>query len=343
MANKNINKETLTRFLGQIEKGPRESEEIPISTAIGRVLSNEVSAAMDDPPYSNSTVDGYLLLTYGTAMASPKRPMVFESLGDIPVPSMAIELPAGKTVKVRRDSYMAIKRFLEGHYAVIKESEARFSEKTKTVEVTRLVEKFENIVLQGSVRKVGNTIFKKGYRLTDQDIITLAHQGISKVTVSSRPKVAIFSTGKELIAQGIPYIIGSKYDCNSYCLSAMVEKSFGLPLNQGIMQNDLLPFMKKLVETALIADVIVMTGATRAINGNFMSDLIKGASSYQVTDPAAVLEAHRRAMLETGIKPIFLGVVSTKPVICLSGEPEKIVEEFDAFVAPVLTHLSGAI
>jgi molybdopterin biosynthesis enzyme len=339
MAVKNIQKETIQRFLGQIEKGPRAPEEVFITSGIGRVLFADVSAIIDDPPYSNSTAEGYLLLASGTALASPKRPMLFESLGDIPIPSMAIELPLGKTLKVKRDSYMAIKRFMEGHYAVIKDTEATFS--GKTLEVTRLVEKFENIILQGSVRKVGNTIFKKGYKLTAGDIITLAHQGILKVTVSRKPTVALFSTGRELIAPATPYTIGSKYDCNSYCLSAMIEKNGGNPLFQGIMPNDLLPFIKKLVEVAGQADMVVLSGATVALDGNFMSGLIKGACSHGVTNPAAILEAHRRSMLETAIKPNFLGIVATKPIICLAGNPDKILEGFEDFVAPVLSHLLG--
>ena len=334
-----IHKETVARFLTQIERGPREGEDISISNAIGRVLFSEVAAVIDDPPYSNSTAEGYLLLASGTALASPRRPMVFESLGDIPMPSMAIELPLGKTVKVKKDSYMAIKRFMEGHFAVIKDDCASFS--GTTLEVTRFVEKFENIVLQGSVRKVGNTIFKKGRKISAQDVVILAHQGIPKVKVSCQPKVAVFSTGKELMAPGTPYTIGSKYDCNASCLLGMIEKSGGIPLFQGIMPNELLPFIKKLVEVAKTVDMVVLSGATLAIDGNFMSDLIKGASSYQITNPVAILEAHRRSMLETAIKPIFLGVVSTKPIICLSGEPEKIVEGFEAFVLPVLTHLLG--
>ena len=341
MSGKIVHRETIERFLGNIEKGPHASEEVLISNAIGRVLSAEVSAIMDDPPYSKSTAEGYLLLTSGTALASPKRPMTFESLGDIPSPSMAIELPLGKTVQVKKDSYMAIKRFMEGHYAVIKGTEVKLS--GKILEVTRFIEKFENIVLQGSIRKVGNTIFKKGYKLSAPDIVTLAHQGILKVNVSCRPKVAIFSTGKELIPPGTPYVIGSMYDCNASCLSAMIEMSGGVPLFQGIMANDLMPFIKKLVEVNEKADMVVLSGATLALDGNFMSDLIKGASSYQTTNPAAILEAHRHAMIETAIKPVFLGIVAKNPIICLSGDPEQIVEGFGEFVAPIMTHLLGEI
>lgn len=336
-------KEALECLLDRIEKGPRESEEVAIVSAIGRVLSEDLAAVADDPPYSKSTVSGYLLLASGTALASFKRPMTFDLVGDIPDPSMAIELPLGKTVKVEIDSYMAIKRFMEGHYAVLKETEVERSD--EVIHVIRRVEKHENIILQGSVRKVGNIIFRKRRTLNASDILVLAHQGILKVKVSRPPKVAVFSTGKELIAPGTTYKIGSKYDCNASCLSAMISKSGGLPLFYGIMPNDLLPFIKKIVEVVGKVDMVVLSGATRALGGYFMSDLIKGVSAYQMTNPVATLEAHRQAIISESfnIKPTLLGVIAMKPVICLSGEPEDIVDGFEAFVAPVLSHLLGEI
>jgi len=339
MSEKSLNKETVERFLGQIKKGALDAEEVPIASVIGRVLFEDVAAVMDDPPYSKATVEGYLFLVSGTALSSPKRPMTFNVLGDIPDPSMSIELPSGKAVRVKKDSYMAIKRFIEGHYAVLKTSEVKGSE--EVIHVTHLVEKHTNIILQGSIRKIGNIIFKKGYTLQARDIVTLAHQGIPKVKVSRLIRVAIFSTGMELIAPGTPYRIGYNYDCNAYTLSAMVERSGGQPLFQGIMPNDLLPFIKTLAEVVKTVDMVVLSGATVALGGNFTSDLIKGASSYQITNPAAILEAHRRAMVETGIRPTFLGIVATKPVICLAGEKEHIVEGFEEFVAPTMAYLLG--
>ncbi len=332
--------ETLKHLLDWVAKGPYASEEVPLAGAIGRVLSEDLSAVMDDPPYSKATANGYLLLISGTPLASPKRPMTFDFMGDIPDPTMSIELPLGKTVKVKADSYMAIKRFLEGHYAVLKESEVELS--GKEIHVTRLIEKHENILLQGSLRRVGNIIFKQGYKLQAKDIFTLAYQGIIKVKVSRPPKVALFSTGAELIAPGMPYKIGSKYDCNAQGLSAMIEKLGGVALFQGIIPNDLAPFIKKLVEAAAKADIVVLSGATVAREGNFMSDLIKGASSFQITNPVGILDAQKRSILsESNIKPTVIGLIAMKPVICLAGEPEPAREGFETFVAPVLSHILG--
>ena len=254
--------EILDAFLTFFPRGPREIEEIPIANAIGHVAYSDIEAILDDPPYSKAVADGYLLLASGTALASPKRPMTFELIGDIPAPSMAIELPPGKAVRVKNGSYMAIKRFLESHFAVVKAADAQ--ESKNIVSISRLVDRHENIVLQGSIRKVGNTILAKGHQLQFRDIFTLAKQGIQKikvVKVVKRPNVAIFSTGAEILPAGTPYKIGCKYDCNLHGLSGMVTAVGGVPIPLGIVPTDLTLFAKKLVEAHAQSELIIFSGA----------------------------------------------------------------------------------
>ena len=272
------NKEAVGHLLDLIEKPPCESETAPIVNAILRVLSEDAVAIIDDPPYSKSLVNGYLFLSSGSALASFNRPKTFDILGDIPDPSMSIELPLGKTVRVKEDSYMAIKRFMEGHYTVLKESEAE--ESGGVIQVTRFVDKYENISLQGSIRKIGNIIFRKGHRLQAKDIVTLADQGIIKMKVTRPPKVAIFSTGKELILPGTTYKVGSKYDSNASCLSALISQSGGLPEFYGIMPNDLLLLIKKMAEVIAKVDMVVLSGATHALKAVSYTHLTLPTTPY---------------------------------------------------------------
>jgi molybdopterin molybdotransferase len=333
--------ELLKHFLAFLEKGPKEIEEILIANAVGRSVSPDVEAVMDDPPYSKSTADGYLLLSSGTAMASPKRPMTFESLGDIPAPSMAIELPPGKSVRVKNGSYMAIKRFLESHFAVVKEGDAH--EADQMVYVTRLIEKHENIVLQGSVRKMGNTIFQKGHRLEAGDIAILGRQGIVKVKVAKPPKVAVISTGAELISAGTPYKIGCKYDANAALLSAMITTVGGLPISFGIVPNDTALLAKKLVEAASQAEMIVLSGAIYSGGGNWRSAVFRVAEGQQLPGlKVTSLDAAKKPVVsEVNIEPTLIGMIAKKMVICLPGEQESLVEGFQKFAAPMIARLLG--
>ena len=86
-------KEALQSLLARLSFGSTQKEEIPIEEAVGRVLAEEVTAVMDDPPYSQATANGYVMLASGTALASPRRPITFEVQGDIPVSYTHLTLP----------------------------------------------------------------------------------------------------------------------------------------------------------------------------------------------------------------------------------------------------------
>ncbi|MEK7702998.1 MAG: molybdopterin-binding protein [Nitrospirota bacterium] len=334
-------KEILEPFLELCAKGNKETEEVSITNAIGRVVLSDIDAVIDDPPYSKSTANGFLLLASGTALASPKRPMTFELLGDIPDPSKAIELPPGKAVRVKNGSYMAIKRFLESHFAVVKESDAQ--ESKNIVSVSHLIERHENIMLQGSVRKVGNTLFAREYQLKFRDIFTLARQGIQKikvVKVVNRPNVGIFSTGKEILPFGVPYKIGCKYDCNGAGLAGMITAAGGVPIPLGIVPDDTALFVKKMAEAYAQCDMIIFSGAARMGSGVFRLNAIKAA--YQTISPEAPLEyIHKMVVPEPDIAPTLLAMVSKKPVIGLSGEQDSLIDGFKRFAIPLISHLTG--
>ncbi len=335
-----INKKAIDSLLGFVPKGQTGTEAIPISDAVGRVLAKTVEAVRDDPPYSRSTVEGYLLLASQTALASSRRPITLEVIGDIPDPSMSIELPLGKTVRVKNGSYMAIKRFSEGHYAVFKASDV--TDMGSKISVTSRIEKHENLVLQGSVYKTGRVLFEKGYRLRSKDIFVLASQATLKVTVAKPPQVAIFSTGNELLAPTEPYRIGCTYDCNSYGLSAMVRESGGVPQFFGIMPDRLSVFTEKLAQTIKEADMVIVSGAMTVGGRSFIIDLLQGAAVIGLVNPDVIADLRQQTIVAAdGIKPHILGMIEKKPVICVGGKPEQAAQGFRLFARPTITHLLG--
>jgi molybdopterin molybdotransferase len=336
-------KEVIKNFLAYIPAGPRETESIPIDNAVDRVLSEEVTAMMDVPHYSRSTTDGYLILASNTALASPRRPITFEVKGEIPPPSQSVELPLGASLKVKNGSYMAIKRFLEGHYAVLKESDT-VVEMVGKISIARRVEKHENIVVQGSTLKNGNILFPKGHRIRSGDIFTLASQGILKVSVAKPPKVGIFSIGNELLPPTIPYKIGCKFDCNSYGLSALVSKVGGIPVFCGIMPDRLTPLAEKIIKTVSKeeVDMVILSGGTAAGGRKFTVDLMNGAGTIGLSDPEAIVDRMKWAVIAAeDIRPNVLGILEKKPVICLAGQPTQAAHGFRHFAWPVISYLLG--
>jgi len=335
-------KEALKSLLAHLPFGKTQTEEVYLEEAVGRVLAEEVAAIMDDPPYSQATADGYVMLASGTALASLRRPITFEVQGDIPPVSSAAELSEGRALRVKNGGYMSIKRFLEGHYAVLKESETK--EISGTVSVARRIEKHENISVQGTFLKTGNTIFGKGYRIHSRDIATLAGQGVLKVVVAVPKKVALFSIGDDLLSPTKPYKIGYKYDGISYGLAAMIKAAGGLPDFRGIVPCQLTPFARKLSQaiSEKEVDIVVMSGGTSAEGRPFTVDVVNGAGIVGLSDTEAIVESMKCVVVAADkISPNVLAVIGKKPVISISGQKEDAAQGFRTFVRPVISHLLG--
>jgi molybdopterin biosynthesis enzyme len=330
-------------FIGLPEVLPKAmvtGEDIPVEQALNRVLAEEVKAVVDDPPYSRANADGYLLLSTGTALASKKRPLTFEVVGEIPPPSHSVELPFGRALRVKNGSYLAVNRFLEGHYAVMKESES--TEIDSKIYVIRLINKHENIGVQGSIRQIGNLMFSKGHRLLANDIFTLADQRIATVKVAIRPKVAILSLGEDLIPMGGPYKIGYRYDSISVGLSAMVTALGGIPILCGIMPPTRAPLTKKLIEIMEEADMAILSGTVISLQREFAIDLILGACADGVTDPVEIAHIQKKAIFsEEMIRPTVIGIVKKKPVLCIAGEIADALSCMRQFGWPTISHLLG--
>jgi len=336
-------KEALQSLLARLSFGSTQKEEIPIEEAVGRVLAEEVTAVMDDPPYSQATANGYVMLASGTALASPRRPVTFAVQGDIPPPSSSVELPEGKALKVKNGSYMSIKRFLESYYAVVKETEVK--EINGVISVSRQIVRHENISIQGIACKMCHVIFQKGYRIHPRDLFTLAGQGILKVVVARPPKVAFFSVGDALISPKKPYKIGYKYDGGSYGLAAMIKEAGGLADFRGIESYQVTPLVRKLAQAIedKEVDMILMSGGTVAEEENVTADAISGAGIIGMVDPKEIIETMRQAIIVADkTSPNVLGVVGKKPIISVAWQREQAIRGFQSFVRPVISYLLGA-
>jgi molybdopterin molybdotransferase len=315
-------------FLALVPKGPLAAETVPLQSALNRVLAVDLSAAIDDPPYSRSIMEGYVVLTSDAASASPDRPVTLEIAGEIPVGSgEAKGLRAGKALGVTTGSYIP-----EGDYSVVKGWDVKKSE--NRIELTKPLSKNENIEIGGGDRKKGGVLLKKGRRLGAADLFLLASQAILQVPVAKRPKVAIFSSGNEVIPPTEPFKIGSIWDCNGYGLSALVEEAGGVPLFKGIVKDDFDLFSKKIKEALQEADMVVISGGTAIGGKDFTVDLVNAAGA-----PGAVVKG---VPMRSG-KPIVLGVAGVKPVVCVAGHPPEAARGFNLFGKSAVSRLLGQV
>jgi molybdopterin molybdotransferase len=276
-------------------------------------------------------------------LASARRPITFEVQGDIPDASSAVELSEGRALRVKNGSYMSIKRFLESHYAVLKDTDVK--EINGIISVIRRVEKHENISIQGTSLRACHVMFQKGYRMHPRDLATLAGQGILKVVVARPPKVALFSVGDDLISPKKPYKIGCKYDGGPYGLVAMIKEAGGLADFRGIESCQITPLVRKLAQAIedKEVDMILMSGGTVAEEENVTADAISGAGIIGMVDPKEIIETMRQAIIVADkTSPNVLGVVGKKPIISVAWQREQAIRGFQSFVRPVISYLLGA-
>lgn len=177
----------------------------------------------------------------------------------------------------------------------------------------------------------GEVVLRKGQLLTSREIGVLAAIGLGEVAVVRRPRVAILSTGDEIVAPGQPIRTGAVYDSNGAILAAAVAELGGEPVPLGIAPDED-EALERLVARGLDCDALLLSGGTSKGAGDRSHRIVA-----QLSDPGIV--AHGVA-LKPG-KPLCLAVTGGKPVVILPGFPTSAMFTFHSFVAPVIRALAG--
>jgi putative molybdopterin biosynthesis protein len=198
--------------------------------------------------------------------------------------------------------------------------------------VRRAVAAGSGLSFAGSDIGAGETVLRRGDVLTSRETGVLAAIGVEQVPIWRRPRVAILSTGDEIIAPGQPMRPGFVFDSNAQILADAVRELGGEPLRFGIVPDSIEQLRQRLRTAVEGADIVLLSGGTSKGAGD-LSYLVVS----ELTDPGIV--AHGVA-LKPG-KPLCLAVTNGKPVVVLPGFPTSAVFTFHEFVAPVIRRLAG--
>jgi len=318
--------EALERLKVYVPLKPLSVEEVPLEKALGRVLAEDIVAKVDIPPFDRSTVDGYAVYSLDVAGAREDRPVELKVVGKIEAGEAKIlKISRGECVEVATGAPLP-----QGANAVV------MVEYTKRIEdkllVYRPVSPGENVSYTASDVMVGEVIAYKGTQLTPQIIGALATAGYKRVKVYVKPKVAIISTGNELIEPGQRISYGKIYDTNSYMLYAAVLEDLGEPYIIGII-----PDKPKLIEDTLRKainkyDVILTSGSTSAGPGDVMYKILD-----KLGKPGVIVHGLN---IKPG-KPTVIAAVNGKPVFGLPGYPVSCLMNYNLIVKPVIRALAG--
>jgi putative molybdopterin biosynthesis protein len=329
--------EAESRFRAALDLRPLPAEDVSLTEALHRVLARDVLAPLDVPGFDRANVDGFAVRAADTFGASEDHARTLrlnhETLttgrapAELVAPGTATAIATGAVVPRGADAVLMVE-FTDVHEG--------------QVIVRRPVAPGANITFAGTDIGRGETVLRRGDFLTARETGVLAALGLAAVAVVRRPRVAIVSTGDEIVAPGRPLAVGQVFDSNATILADGVRELGGEPVPFGIVPDDR-DQLEQTLRRALACDAVLLSGGTSKGAGDL---------SYRVVaelGPPGIV-AHGVA-LKPG-KPLCLAAVRCPaglrgqgerivPVVILPGFPTSAIFTFQEFVAPVLRRLAG--
>jgi len=305
---------------------PVGSEVVTLSEAYDRVVASDVVSPHDIPPFTRSTVDGYAVKASDTFGAEENSPVILTLGGRVSIG----EAPKVRVQKGTLAEIVTGAPIPEGADAVVM---VEYTErKGDSVLVRQAVSHNENVMRAGSDIRKGETILERGAALSPYEIGALAAIGSIRVEVYKRPKVAIFSTGAEVIEPGKLLTLGKIFDINAHALSAAVQECGCEPLNMGIVQDEPHQMQTAFKKALKTANVVITSGGVSV----GPMDII----------PKVLDTLGRPSVIVYGIairpgKPTTIAVVNDIPVFSLPGHPASSLMIFHLFVRPILICMAG--
>lgn len=315
-----------TRFLSFLKKSniKLDEESITLKNALDRVLATDLKSPLDIPPFKRAAMDGYAVISKDIDSASVENPAILEVIDRVSAGEKSgIKVTSGKTIAIATGAPMPY-----GANAVVMVENTSLYENNR-VKIFEQIESGKNVASKGEDVKKGQILIEKGTLLAAQDIGIIASVGINKITVYKRPKVAVFSTGNELVEPGLKLKEGSIFESNRYMLSCLVKEFGGEVVDLGICP-DVKDSIRRRLREALHYDIVVISGGSSVGTKDFVPEIID--------------EMGRPGILVHGVamrpgSPTALAVVKKKPIISAPGYPVSAFFAFFTFGRPALTQM----
>lgn len=310
--------QALKNLLDALRIGKLKTTTVDLPLALNRILAENIIAEESLPGFDRSAVDGYAVRAEDTVGSSQFNPKILK----------IVEKNEISTGQVRQ--IWTGKPILKGANAVV------MLENTKQtdgeVEVWTPLTPWENVSTKGEDVQKGEMALEAGIRLKPQHLGMIAAFGKAEVKVFAKPKVAILTTGNELVEIGGKPETSQIFDSNRLIISSMCRELGAQPLDLGIARDDIHEVVKKLRTGIEKADLIITTGGTSVGAADFVPEALN-----KIGEPGVIV--HGVAM-RPGM-PTALAVVEGKPIIALSGNPVAAMIGFDVFAKPLIRRMLG--
>jgi len=304
-------------------------ESVEIRNALNRILSKNIVSHINLPGFNRSTMDGYAIKAEDSFGTTDSLPTYFEVVEEISMGSKpGFELNPGEAAKISTGGMLP-----ESSNAVIMLEYVEQISKT-SIEVRKSVAPWENVVRKDEDLKMGKTILTKGHRIRPQDIGILAGIGKLTVEVYKKPKVAIISTGNEIVPVDELPGLGQVRDVNSYTLGARLLETYAIPKYKGIVKDDkyLLESKIKEILQKKEADAILISGGSSVGSRDITLEVLNNLGN-----PGILVHG---VSVKPG-KPTIIAVVNDIPIFGLPGHPVSAMVIFEVFIKDLIGWLEG--
>ena len=320
-----------------VAKPVTESEMVPVADVRGRVLAEDVISSINVPPADNSAMDGYALRYSDLANAglSTRGRVVLPISQRIPAGVVPVALSPGSAARIFTGSEIP-----EGADTVIMQEQCQALNGTdgagiegeQAVELCATVNVGENIRLKGLDITSGSVILNRGHKLLPQDLGLVASIGLAKVKVYRRLKLAILSTGDEIVEPGHPCPAGHIYNSNRYTLAGLIDALGMERVDMGIVPDDPEATEAILRQAAELADCVITTGGVSVGEEDHVKACVEKMGELQLW----------RLAIKPG-KPLAFGHVLDKPFFGLPGNPAAVFVTFAMIARPYLLRFQGCV
>jgi molybdopterin molybdotransferase len=319
----------MERMISERVQPVAETETVPLAAARGRVLAAGVTAPIDLPPFDNSAVDGYAVRHRDLAAQSETR---LDIGGRLTAGSAsAAPIGTGQAIRIFTGAPMP-----DGADTVFMQEDVRAE--GDAVIVPAGLKRGANRRLAGEDVRKGSVVLPAGRRLAAQDVALAAAVGLTALEVRRRIRVALFSTGDEIVEPGTPRPAAALYDANRTLLHGMLERLGATVTDLGILKDDAVALEKAIADAARGHDLVLTSGGVSTGEADHVRSAVEKAGRL----------VFWRVAIKPG-RPVAMGVIrganagGDAAFVGLPGNPVAAFVTFARVVRPLFLRLAGAL
>ena len=306
---------------------PVGTEEIPTVRARARVLADELRSAVDLPHFHRAAMDGYAVIAKDTFGASQSLPAYLKLAGVVEMgkeaaqpltPGTAMRISTGGMMPPHADSVVMVE----------------YTDETDAglVEIHRGVSPWQNVIQIGDDIKKGELVFPRGRRLRAHDLGALTGVGIASIPVFKKPRIALISTGDEIVDVESEPRPGQVRNINQHSLAGLIEECGGELKDWGVIRDDRTALRDAIAGALEWSDLVLLSGGSSMGAKDIALETI-------LSFPDAQFVFHGISIAPG--KPTIFAKACGKPVLGLPGYPVSALVIFDLFAAPLIRRLGG--